>query len=138
MNNSYDTSRIFKFRVWSNSHQTWITRQLQFDDQFLNNTRALFVNDDCVIQQFIGLKDKKGKDIYEGDFLKADYSTFTKHGVFSTEFEVIFEYGKFRLKHIKSAETFVDFSKNDMINTIQSKELEIIGNIFENKDSIEN
>ena len=71
--------RQIKFRVWHNTLNKFLTS----DEWYLGlDGELMFVNiyDDCgpnpvaapnlyVIQQFTGLTDKNGKDIYEGDII---------------------------------------------------------------------
>jgi len=67
--------------------------------------------------QFTGLKDCKGKDIYEGDLLHRHM------GVYWT---VVFEGGKWVAKPKTESGLYLDYS--------QFTESEIIGNIYENPE----
>ena len=82
---------------------------------------------DAVLMQFTGLKDKNGKEIYEGDVMQ-DKNVLMK-GV--DEFgEMVFKDGKFQLKiHMVGKDGYNYF---DLINCWD--DFEIIGNIYENPE----
>ena len=131
--------RELKFRVWDKRNKSWDKYLL------LNTTGKIVVVDDdygaqantadnqenYVIQQYTGLKDINGKEIYEGDIVKTvdgaskldvEFAEYT-HGEVKwlrEGFEVCQEYiGATRLSV---------FSKCDCCPA----DLEIIGNSFEN------
>jgi uncharacterized phage protein (TIGR01671 family) len=81
-----------------------------------------------VLMQYTGFKDKKGKEIYEGDIVKStlEYNAYTgmKSEIYGGQvYEVIWKNAKFKLSPLPMKNHF--FSWND---------LEVIGNIFENPE----
>ena len=116
--------RETKFRVWNGIEWCGTIKPGQEVDK--NDYESY---EDLVFLQFTGLLDTTGNEIYEGDIVKC-FESFQKHGLFSPCFEIIFEYGKFRLKHIETGDTFIDFSPYNFINSLRSEELEIFVNIF--------
>lgn len=85
------------------------------------------------IGQYTGLKDKNGKEIYEGDIL-----TWSENGITSNPLVVEFKHGAFGYTYTYD---FVSFSGNSnfMFNQFDTDiRFEVIGNIHDNPELIIN
>jgi len=68
--------RTIKFRFWDEKYNCWV------NDPIFVYPSTEIVKQGIVIQQFTGLTDSDGKEIYEGDFINFAYTpktTFTGH-----------------------------------------------------------
>ncbi len=69
------------------------------------------------IQQWTGLKDKNGKEIYEGDIISGEFYDTEYHHAETIKHEVVFNNGAYNIAS----------------SNWHKPTLEIVGNIFENK-----
>lgn len=76
-----------------------------------------------VIQQYTGLKDKNGKEIYEGDIVKTKWQN--KAEMIWLECDAAF-----------ALRTVGDVVKDEIMYGFKDTEMEIIGNIYENPELI--
>ena len=84
------------------------------------------------LMQYTGLKDKNGKEIYEGDIIKIDEVLYKKN--FITD--VYFEFGAFRYRHSDGSGSVMDFKSTTKIKGYEkiTHDIEVIGNIYANPE----
>ncbi|WP_195251840.1 YopX family protein [Romboutsia sp. 1001713B170207_170306_H8] len=124
--------REIKFRGYSKEKligSQWITNgygvsKINYTDgtssvHLLSPYGDYWVEEDS-IGQYTGLKDKNGKDIYEGDIL--DYGIYGK-------FEVLYHKGSFKIRKLNF--------KNGNVHLLEEysfDDIKVIGNIYENSE----
>ncbi|WP_346216386.1 YopX family protein [Caldifermentibacillus hisashii] len=121
--------REIKFRVWHKADEKmYEVYGFAQNKWFLKGKQFPMPNGSVVIMQYTGLKDKNGKEIYEGDICE----TVTYSGKpFGTIDVVKFSGGAFKLTDIEDALLPIPLDDSD----IQS--VEVIGNIYENPELLE-
>lgn len=105
-----------------------------------------FAGRDCEIMQFTGLKDKNGREIFEGDVVlipDTDTVQITDDGQGPVEDSnhlapVVFEKAMFGVNIQDNLDCykkgFYSFESMEYTNITDANELEIIGNIYENPE----
>lgn len=133
--------RILKFRVWNDIAKDYIRDSTNSICYFNPWTWGAYFAD-ClkwkgsnliIFQQFTGLKDKNGREIYEGDILKGQEYIYSKEflsplGIKDILLECVYD--------VTGARFLLNFSRQhsggyDFHNGMQDR-IEIIGNIFQN------
>ena len=128
--------RELKFRAWNGSRMTPV-RAINLNYDYYENNHS-FVADikdiekSPLIMQYTGLKDKNGKEIYEGDIIKIDEVLYKKN--FITD--VYFEFGAFRYRHSDGSGSVMDFKSTTKIKGYEkiTHDIEVIGNIYANPE----
>ena len=82
------------------------------------------IKDRFMLMQYTGLKDKNGKEIYEGDIVKANFDDIKYKEIKEFNSEVIFGYGQFYVCHNSIVYPVFDIFAH----------IEMIGNIYENPE----
>lgn len=123
-----------KFRVWMKSLKCMCdVTNISFDSKFVDicqqgdterYTEMSVEFDEITLMQSTGLKDKNGKEIFEGDILKSNKYTTS----------VFYERGAYRVKLRRTPNTTVTM---DVIFFIQKYKTKIVGNIYDNPELLE-
>lgn len=114
--------REIKFRAWDVWEQTWLNEERCWQELENISRWNPEVGEIFKISQYTGLKDKNGKEIYEGDILIWEINGK------EIKASVIFDVGAF----------WMDKDENgySVCNDWYRGEYKIIGNIYENSELI--
>ena len=118
--------RKIKFRAWDKENEKMMkVSSLHLENKEIsvkeNGTFHLFRMQD--LMQYTGIKDKNGKEIYEGDIVILNDAEEENRCI------VKYKYGSYIL---------VDGDlREDLSNVESDKFLEVVGNIYENKNLLE-
>jgi uncharacterized phage protein (TIGR01671 family) len=129
--------RDIKFRCWDTENKEMLeVQELDYEDSYNGQPMIrttmysdYFDTEDMILMQYVGLKDKNGKEIYEGDIVKfrfkddreefPDLIGYIEYQTTFTAFRIMSNQGSFK------------------IDITEIKFIEVIGNIYKNPELLE-
>ena len=129
-------SREIKFRAWDKANKEMQPVEAIYFNQ--KSSKNIIIDDEwfsfgeVILMQYTGLKDKNGKEIYEGDIvLVATYSY--EEPLLDTTCTIEYNPHYLIYEFVEIEETGERYSMLDIRDNFKS-ELEVIGNIYENPE----
>lgn len=123
--------RQIKFRAWSKPENAMIDDFYMHSVEGIGGGGLLSDKDDYTLMQYTGLKDKNGKEIYEGDvldlYLDCDTGAYYAKAIVTWNNEV----GAWFIKWVKAYNGSLEMLTEDF-EDVESRE--VIGNIYENPE----
>ena len=136
--------RELKFRIWSKEQKTYkyghpynkvgwfyINELGNLFSDYGNIVCPEYKQDEFVVEQYTGLKDKNGKEIYEGDIATIQSKPYIPDEYIIDAKPIIFMNGLFSIKKSEFVHIpiYLFFNAENITHDI-----EVIGNIHENKE----
>lgn len=116
--------REIKFRAWSEKDRNWA-----YGSPWLSPTTQIIAErEKWPLMQYTGIKDKHGTDVYEGDVL-----CYTDEDGDEQYWPVTFEDGCF-IVNGSAIWDYLRYDKNNQPTNRLEPNLEVAGNIYENKE----
>lgn len=123
-----------KFRAWDKENEVMIyPKGVLFDGRVVNFSCGMLEPfEGYELMQYTGLKDKNGKEIYEGDILHESVST---SGILRNV--IVYGHGGFEHKWLVERTANIRGKKQEPMFRNTSIIFEVIGNIYENPELLE-
>ena len=127
-------SRKIKFRAWDKLNKSFTYSDTGHQEHYILTLDGRFQNlqngsggDEYVVQQYTGLKDKNGKDIYEGDMLNFSINNTVELG----DADIM----DYKNQDVHYSEEYASFMFGEdgftPLDRIIMTSIEVVGNIFE-------
>ena len=145
--------REIKFRAWDKELRTMQTgtnqyRSEELDSGFRKSSAGAFTrlwnalarfkeSDDFVLMQYTSLKDKNGKEIYEGDIVTSEFYPYQDEGKYNYHGIIEWEEGSFCITKKLVNKGRAGISDGICMTFEGSEYFEVIGNIYENPELLE-
>lgn len=124
--------REIKFRAWDKIGKKFVSAESVSDQKIpvIPTEHGFVLKTKFILSQFTGMKDKDGKEVYEGDVVEAAWMHHGKPGQVFMAFIFFNEHiGSFRIGY----ESLGGFSQDEVYFRYQVK---VIGNVYENPDLV--
>lgn len=120
--------REIKFRVWCKYHNSFEPHNIMIGLTGEIYHEGKYAPNDYILIQFTGLKDKNGKEIWEGDIANITYTCMRfSHWMRITDRGV--------MEWVNKSAQFSFLVKDSILDEdMQDLEVEVIGNIYENPE----